>query len=558
MIKFVEVNNNKIPIHSFSEAKVSHNNMKNAALLVPNDVVVVDFDGDNIHKNGQIYDEKIIFYLLTKYRPYWTKSRPNHFQLYFKMPKDLKMKMSADILTLGGFQVDYRVNKNSLAIIKMDWQLRECACELTEEVLANLPVLPTICYPMYSNSKHTSFIGLEDGDGRNELMFHHIIFARKRYPKLDLKEAINYINNQLFKDPLEENILDNMIMRSPMYSNKNNKEIEELTYEYKEIKLIKFSDVKTKEPKWLWYPYIPLGTLVLAVGDPGTGKSYLALYVASKVSNGDKFPFDEDNKNVITEPAKVLFQNGEDGVEFTLSLRLDKLGANKDNIIMIDESENIFRLDQIEILESIIVNNNIKLVVIDPIQQYLPAKTSMNHANEVRNALAPLIKIAEKHECTIIFIIHQNKSDTKNKTYKPLGSVDFVGICRSMLTVEKDKDKNYIYHTKSSLSSLGKTIMYEITDNGLEILGLCDKDEENSISKKKQAMQFLKDNLEEGPLTSVDIIFKAIAQNISMSTLKRAKKELGIYSVQIDKTWYFSFEENIDYAKATKRYVNRK
>ncbi len=557
MLKYIEVSSDKKPKYTFDKAKNSYENMENAALLVPDNIVVIDFDGDNIDKNGRIYDEDIIFYLLKKYRPYWTKSRPNHFQLFFRKPKNLKIKMGADILTLGGFQVDYRCGRNSLAIIKMNGKLRECACNLTEEVLAKLPLLPTICYPMYKNNEHTTFVGLEEGDGRDELMYHHTIFARKRYKNLDLKEPLYYINHCLFKEPLEDKIIESQIQRAPIYADKSKEDIDNLSYEYKETKLIKFSEVKTEVPKWIWYPYIPLGTLVLLVGDPGIGKSYIALYIASIISNGSDFPFDDNGLNEIKTPSKVLFQNGEDGVSYTLSLRLDKLGANKENIFMIDESSDIFKIDQIDILEDVIIKNEIKLVIIDPIQRYLPNNRSMDKANEVRNSLSPLRDLAEKHGCTIILIMHRNKSSNSNSLYRALGSIDFVGVCRSMLTVERNANngRKFIHHTKSSLTQQGKSMLYEITEDGLEIIDLLDVHEDNDISKVEEAKEFLNQVLNEGPLTSVDVKFRALWRGISFSTLKRAKKKLNIYAIQYDKTWFWSLEKDINIEEIKRRYL---
>ena len=538
---YVEVSDSKKPKYSFDNAKDTYDNMRNAALLVPEGIVVVDFDGDNVDKNEKIYDEDIICYLLEKYNTYWTKSRTHHFQLYYKLPKDLKIKMGADILTLGGFQVDYKVGKNSLAIIKTGGKLRECACKLTEEVLEKIPFLPTICYPLYPNRNHTSFVGLVEGDGRNDILFHHIIFARKRYKNLDLKEPMYFINNYLFKEKVEEEIIDSQIKRAPIYINAERDEIEKIIYEPTETKLIRFSDVKTEIPKWIWYPYIPLGTLVLLVGDPGIGKSYIALYIASIISKGEDFPFSNNELNEIKTPSNVLFQNGEDGVSYTLSLRLDNLRANKENIFMIDETTDLFCINQIEILEDIIIKNDIKLVIIDPIQRYLPSDKSMDKANEVRSSLSPLRDLAEKYSCTIILIMHRNKSAQSNKLYRALGSIDFVGVCRSMLTVEEKDGVKVIYHTKSSFSQKGSPIYYEITEDGVDILDISDDEEKriNNTSKIEIAKRFLNDILANGPLTSIDIRFRACANNISFSTLKRAKKELNINAIQIEKVWYW-------------------
>ena len=42
--------------------------------------------------------------------------------------------------------------------------------------------------------------------------------------------------------------------------------------------------------RWLWEPYLPRGKLVVLDGDPGTGKSFVALDLAARVSAGLPVP----------------------------------------------------------------------------------------------------------------------------------------------------------------------------------------------------------------------------------------------------------------------------
>ncbi len=50
--------------------------------------------------------------------------------------------------------------------------------------------------------------------------------------------------------------------------------------------LTRLSEVEPVEVDWLWEPYIPLGKLTFIEGDPGLGKSWLALAIASALSTG--------------------------------------------------------------------------------------------------------------------------------------------------------------------------------------------------------------------------------------------------------------------------------
>lgn len=551
-LKYVETYDNKKPIkEGWRDEKNQVNDYKSlrsAALVIPNGIVVIDFDGDNINKNGIPQDEKIISYLLKKYKPYWTKSRKNHIHLYFRIPNGLEIKNWPKYMSLGGFQVDYKTY-GGLAAIKIANKIRERLCELTSDILEQLPILPPICYPLYNNiNKKNSLIDMVEGDGRDNAIFHHIGIATGKYPNIDLKEAILFINNLIFKEPMQEYIVLDKIKRAKhKYMDISNnylyfKELDSFIQENdtKVLKLVCLDDIKAEQPKWIWYPYIPLGTIVLLVGDPGVGKTYIALWIASVLSNGGKFPFDYDNQNENFGPSNVIFQNGEDGVSYTLKQRLELLNADSKHIFMIDESDNMFKLDDLALFEESLKRLNPKLVIIDPIQRYIPDGKSMDKANDVRSALSPIRDLAEKYNCTIIIIMHRNKGSKSPSLYRALGSIDFVGTARSMLTVEEKNSIKYIKHDKSSMGVIGNSIQYEINNNGLEIIDVINPNElENNQDKKiEKAIAFLKSALKDGYMPSLELSYQAEEQEISKSTLKRAKKKLGIEVVQHDNRWY--------------------
>lgn len=550
-LKFVRINDDKNPIEKWkdnSNLSNDYTKLRGAALVIPEGIVVIDFDGDNLNKEGTSQDEKIINYLLKKYKPYWVKSRKNHIHLYFKLPDELKIMNWPDYMTLGGFQVDYRV-KGGLAIVKVANITRESPCELTYDVLEQLPILPEICYPLYSNeNKNNSLIDMIDGDGRDNSIFNHIGIAKGKYPNLDLREPILFVNNFIFKEPLQEYIVLDKIKRAEDNYNdiSNNflyfKQLDSFIKENqsKELKLVCFDDVKTEQPKWIWYPYIPLGTIVLLVGDPGVGKTYIALWIASILSNGGRFPFDTNNQNEDFGPSNIIFQNGEDGVSYTLKQRLELLKADSKHIFMIDESDSMFRLDDLILFEESLKRLSPKLVIIDPIQRYIPDGKSMDKANDVRSTLSPIRDLAEKYNCTIIIIMHRNKGNKTPSLYRALGSIDFVGTARSMLTVEENNSKKYIHHTKSSMGIMGKSIQYEITNHGIEIIDAISPSEleDNQDRKLDKAIDFLKKSLKDGYMPSLELFYQAEEQEISKSTLKRAKKKLGIEVLQHNNKWY--------------------
>ena len=55
------------------------------------------------------------------------------------------------------------------------------------------------------------------------------------------------------------------------------------------VRVISMGDVPLLEVDWLWKPYIPFGKVTIIQGNPGEGKTTLALRLASACSRGKAF-----------------------------------------------------------------------------------------------------------------------------------------------------------------------------------------------------------------------------------------------------------------------------
>ena len=102
-----------------------------------------------------------------------------------------------------------------------------------------------------------------------------------------------------------------------------------------ELKIISMDEVQSKEVNWLWYPYIPYGKITIIQGDPGEGKTTLALRLAALLSKGEPLPYDDAKR----ETVKIIYQTAEDGLEDTIKPRLEAAEADCTQIKVIDESE---------------------------------------------------------------------------------------------------------------------------------------------------------------------------------------------------------------------------
>ena len=193
-----------------------------------------------------------------------------------------------------------------------------------------------------------------------------------------------------------------------------------------------------------------------------------------------------------------------------------------------------------------------KLVVIDPLQRYL-GDISMNSATEVRKLLAPIGNIAIKYNFALILVMHMNKTK-QDDIYRALGSIDFVGIARSMLKIGlSDGGNKIISHVKASLGRKGNTILFEITDDGVKYLEQLDEKEEDmsklKLKAREEAKEYILSMLKENNnmVASADMFERAKENDINSSTLNRAKKELDIKSIQVQGKWYWTLENDTDY-----------
>lgn len=236
------------------------------------------------------------------------------------------------------------------------------------------------------------------------------------------------------------------------------------------LKILNMDEIPATEVEWLWYPYIPYGKITIVHGDPGDGKTMMILQLASILSRGDKLPCDDTER----EPIKIIYQTAEDGLSDTIKPRLLAGNADCTQIKVIDESEAALSMLD-ERVEQAIIETGAKVIILDPVQAYIGAQIDMNRANEVRNVLSQLGRVAEKHVCAVILVGHLNKVQGGKANYRGLGSIDFQATARSVLIVGKlkeNKEVRVVAHEKSSLAPEGKPIAFELNKETGFVLSL--------------------------------------------------------------------------------------
>ncbi|MBU8990458.1 AAA family ATPase [Faecalibacterium prausnitzii] len=300
------------------------------------------------------------------------------------------------------------------------------------------------------------------------------------------------------------------------------------------VKIIRMSDVELTPVEWLWKPYLPFGKLSVLQGNPGEGKTYFAMHLAAACTNGKLLPNMER-----MEPFNVIYQTAEDGLGDTVKPRLIEAGADLDRVLVIDDSEVQLTLSD-ERIEKAIVENNARLVIIDPIQAYLGADVDMNRANEVRPIFMRLGQVAQRTGCAILLIGHLNKAAGMQSLQRGLGSIDIAAAVRSVMFIGKlkhDPTMRILTHEKSSLAPPGVSLAFSLGDEGgFRWVGEYDITADEMLSgiepqretKTQQAKDLICTLLAGGKqVFSEDIDKAALERGIPGRTVRDAKRELG-------------------------------
>ena len=300
------------------------------------------------------------------------------------------------------------------------------------------------------------------------------------------------------------------------------------------VKIIRMSDVELTPVEWLWKPYLPFGKLSVLQGNPGEGKTYFAMHLAAACTNGKLLPNMER-----MEPFNVIYQTAEDGLGDTVKPRLIEAGADLDRVLVIDDSEVQLTLSD-ERIEKAIVENNARLVIIDPIQAYLGADVDMNRANEVRPIFMRLGQVAQRTGCAILLIGHLNKAAGMQSLQRGLGSIDIAAAVRSVMFIGKlkhDPTMRILTHEKSSLAPPGVSLAFSLGDEGgFRWVGEYDITADEMLSgiepqretKIQQAKDLICTLLAGGKqVLSEDIDKAALERDIPGRTVRDAKRELG-------------------------------
>jgi hypothetical protein len=316
------------------------------------------------------------------------------------------------------------------------------------------------------------------------------------------------------------------------------------------IKMCAASEIEPLPVEWLWEPRLPLGMLSLFAGDPKLGKSFVTTALAAAVSRGAPLPLD----GRYPQPASVIIMSAEDDPARTIVPRLMAAGADRtkvhilEAVILENGSEALPRLrsDIEKIGEAVASLGDCRLVILDPVSAYLAGVDDHKNA-ELRGVLSPLKQLAERLNFAAVLVSHLNKGASIDGKHRVIGSIAYVGACRSNFLFVRDREdpsgrRVLMLDNGCNLAATVPTLAYRIEDRGE---GPCVEWESAAVAietedalraqledredqtELRECDRWLRETLAGGPIAANDIFQNGRKMGFSQNQLKGAKRRIG-------------------------------
>jgi putative DNA primase/helicase len=209
------------------------------------------------------------------------------------------------------------------------------------------------------------------------------------------------------------------------------------------VNLICGSTLNPVKIEWLWNGWLAKGKPTIMAGEPGTGKTTIAIHMAAIVTTGGRWPDDST-----CPEGDVLIWSGEDDPSDTLMPRLIAAGANPSRVFFVGDNTIAGERRPFDpakdvglLMEEALKLPKLRLIVFDPIVNAVAGDSHVNTV--VRRALQPLVDFASKIGASLIGITHFSKGGQgSDPTKRVMGSVAFTAVARVVMVAAKNKDKD--------------------------------------------------------------------------------------------------------------------
>jgi Bifunctional DNA primase/polymerase, N-terminal/AAA domain len=227
-------------------------------------------------------------------------------------------------------------------------------------------------------------------------------------------------------------------------------------------------DIASDIPDWIWEyggnGRIQRGVLTLFAGRPGAGKSTGARWFAAQLTRGE---LDGCWKH---GPQRIAYIAGEEALEYVVKPGLQVAGADMARVVFPEvkiAGETVALMsdtDEAELTRQLLAAG-VNGVFVDPIMATIRAKVDIYRNNELRQALAPWVRIARRINGAVIGVVHLNKGTSRDVVASVNGSSGFGEVARCVFGFAKDPEcepERVMSQAKNSCGAEDLSLTYEI------------------------------------------------------------------------------------------------
>lgn len=301
--------------------------------------------------------------------------------------------------------------------------------------------------------------------------------------------------------------------------------------------------------KWTWENWIPQGHVTMIAGAQGVGKSYFAAVLIAAMAGYQPWPDVAAN----ARPANVLLTETE-GMKGEYVRRLRVLGADdtKGKVLFgpqFDDFEHEFLDDEGYAfdLAAIAAEWEPGMLVIDSLSG---AHSMKENDAAMRKLLQSCTLWAAELQIPIILVHHERKRSEQEKARTTIdrvrGSSTITQFCRSIIGIwrEGDDDTVRIEVIKSNFTAPPEALGMQISGGKPKFV----PPPQVVVSGSpmiQEAIDFLKEILADGPVEIALVREQAKEQDITKTTLYRARNKLDLRKVKVMRRWCWTLPQEI-------------
>lgn len=481
--------------------------------------------------------------------------------LWFRLPSGWRGKLPAKI----GPGLDIRAGSKAYVVVPPSPHLSGHRYSwLRDPEEENIAVAPPWLMSLLASPEATTrgtgvapfsrlVAGVPEGE-RDETIFRYACDLRRRFTPRDEAEVLVLAVARKCRPPFPDSDALIKLEQAWKFPAGEKKEAPKAVSAKKGLNMICAEDMAEEKIEWLWSFRIPKRSLSFVSGDPGLGKSHIAVDLAARLSSGSEWP---DSGRPV--PGATLFLSSEDGFADVLRPRLRIAGADLARIGFltgkakpeVPEVEFLINLhEDLAAIEAALpeweerLGLPIRLLIVDPFLNHLGVP---GREEEVRPLLARLAAFLRRTQLAAIGIRHLNKTAEKALLYRPGGLMAFTGAGRAEYIVGKDphdETRRIFASIKSSLAVEQGSLAYQIVgsdeDSAISMIRwlgpttttaeeVVAADNEKNTSQRKKAETMLLELLGEGrDLPTADVLKRAAEEGIGRDSVYSASRALGV------------------------------